>query len=349
MAGFGHPRRVVVAVPDIGHDDGRLAEEQAFRERVVAAMVDHRSRLREHRRLRKPRLHDHIAGHIRVLVLVAAHIHQRAIARRPHRRDDALEEFRVARAQRAERHVKQRPIVVLGEARHRVGLLLPHAAFQVLELLGIERVLALEFHRLGVEQEVEKGRGLEELPDRVGLLAVLLEKRVEVGVKRPDHFVEAAAIALVAGVVVFAAARQVGRDGLVLDLVFRARDDAHPGLARLLDGGKQDHVIDADQVGLDAGQHARQVFLRPARAVHDRGPAVFDVSVDLLVRTFAEVGDVAVDEVLPELRHLLGRHGLGQVHRMRLEAVALIHLHEAWIGQEHRLVPAPLHGLGDAD
>ena len=103
------------------------------------------------------------------------------------------------------------------------------------------------------------------------------------------------------------------------------------GLAEPLDGGEQDHVVDADHVRLDAGEDTRQVLLRPLRAVDDRLPALLDVVVDLVDRRLAEVRDVPVDEVLPELRHLLGRHGLGEVHRVGLESVALVDLDEARI------------------
>ncbi len=166
---------------------------------------------------------------------------------------------------------------------------------------------------------------------------------------RLDHLVEAVAVARVACGVVLAAAGEMRRDVRILDLVLRARDDAHPGLAELLDGREQDDVVDADEVGLDLGQHARQVLLRPLGAVDDRRPAVLHVVVDLVVGRLAEVRDVAVDEVLPELRHLLGRHRLGEVHRVRLEAVALVDVDEAGIGEEHGLVAERLDGLRDAD
>ena len=101
--------------------------------------------------------------------------------------------------------------------------------------------------------------------------------------------------------------------------------------------------------GLTLVEHAGQVLLRPFGGVDDRRPAILHVVVDLVVGRLAEVRDVAVDEVLPELRHLLGRHRRGQVHRMRLEAVALVDVDEARVGQEHRFVAARLDGLGDAD
>ena len=151
-----------------------------------------------------------------------------------------------------------------------------------------------------------------------------------------------------AGPVVLAAAGQVRGNRLVLDLVLRARDDSHPGLAEPLDGGKQDHVVDADHIRLDAGQDARKILLGPLRAVDDRFPAFLDVVVDLVDRRLAEIRDVAVDEVFPELRHLLRRHGLGEVHRVGHESVALVDLDEAGVGQEDRPVSPRLEGLGDA-
>ena len=121
------------------------------------------------------------------------------------------------------------------------------------------------------------------------------------------------------------------------------------GLSVLLDRREEDHVVDADHVRLHLREHARQILLRPLRGVDDRGPAVLHVIVDLVVGRFPKVRDVAVDEILPEFRHLLGRHRRGEIHRMRLEAVALVDRDEARIGEEHRLVAERLDGLRDAD
>ena len=121
------------------------------------------------------------------------------------------------------------------------------------------------------------------------------------------------------------------------------------GLPVLLDRREEDDVVDADHVRLHLREHARQILLRPLRGVDDRRPAVLHVVVDLVVGRFPEVRDVAVDEVLPEFRHLLGRHRRGEVHRMRLEAIALVDRDEARVGEEHRLVAERLDGLRDAD
>ena len=291
----------------------------------------------------------HVRRHVVVAVHVVADVHERAVAAFAQRRDDALEKRGVPRPEAAERDVDQRPVVVGREGRHLVGRLLPYAAFEILELLGVERMGAAVGQRLGVEHEVQMGRGLEELAQRIGLFAAVREEGVEVVVDRPDHFIEAVAEGLVAGGVLFAHARQMRRDRVVLDLVLGARDHAHPWHAVLLDRGEEDDVVDGDDVGLDLGKDARQVLLRPFRAVDDRGPAVLHVVVDLVDRLLGEVRDVAVDEVLPELGHLLGGHGFRQRHGMRLEAVALVDRDEPWVGQEHRLVAARGDRLRDAD
>ena len=241
------------------------------------------------------------------------------------------------------------PLVVRGEPRHFVRLLPAHAPLQVLEPTGVERCRASELHRLRIQQQVQMGRCLEELAERVRVLPALGEEAVEVVVDGFDDLVEALAERTVPGPVVLTAAGQVRRYRLVLDLVLRARDDPRPGLAEPLDGGEQDHVVDADHVRPDPGQDARKILLGPLRAVDDRLPAFLDVVVDLVDRRLAEIRDVAVDEVLPELRHLLGRHGLGEVHRVRFESVALVDLDETRVRQEHRLVTACLDGLGDSD
>ena len=185
------------------------------------------------------------------------------------------------------------------------------------------------------------GRGLEELTEGVRVLPALGEEAVEVVVDRLDDLGEALAERAVPGPVVLAASGEVWRYRLVLDLVLRARDDPHPGLAEPLDGRKQDHVVDADHVRLDPGQNARKILLGPFRAVDDRLPAFPDVVVDLIDRRLAEVGDVSVDEVLPELRHLLWGHGLGEIHRMGFESVALVDLDEARIRRKTACVHVP--------
>ena len=51
---FRNALGVVMAIPDIGHDERRLAKIQALIERVVAPMMDHRIGLRDDRRLGIP-------------------------------------------------------------------------------------------------------------------------------------------------------------------------------------------------------------------------------------------------------------------------------------------------------
>ena len=58
---------------------------------------------------------------------------------------------------------------------------------------------------------------------------------------------------------------------------------------------------------------------------------------------------MAVDEIDPELRHFLGRQRLRQIDRMGLEAIALVDIEKARIGQEHHLVAELLERLADAD
>ncbi len=101
--------------------------------------------------------------------------------------------------------------------------------------------------------------------------------------------------------------------------------------------------------GLDLRQNAGQILLRPFGAVDDRLPAILHVIVDLIIGALAEIRDMAVDEVLPELRHLFGRHRRRKIDRMGLEAIALVDIDEAGIGQEDGLVAERLDGLGDAD
>lgn len=54
MPRFRNALGVVMAIPDIGHDESGLTKVQAFIERVVAPVVDHRIGLRDDRGLGIP-------------------------------------------------------------------------------------------------------------------------------------------------------------------------------------------------------------------------------------------------------------------------------------------------------
>ena len=173
------------------------------------------------------------------------------------------------------------------ERGHLVRRLPPDAALEILELLRRQLVTPLELHRRRIEQQVHVRRGLEELAERILLLAGRFEKGVEVVVDRLDDLVEPLAVAPEAFFIVGGKTRQMRRDVRILDLVLRAGDDTHPWLTTLariaLDRRKQDHIVDADDVRLDLLQHSRQVLLRPFGGRHDHPPAILDVIVDLLI------------------------------------------------------------------
>ena len=60
-------------------------------------------------------------------------------------------------------------------------------------------MLAVELHRLRIEQQVHERAILEEVADRVGGLAVLREKAIEVLMDRVDHVVEVFTVGGVTG------------------------------------------------------------------------------------------------------------------------------------------------------
>ena len=194
---------------------------------------------------------------------------------------------------------------------------------------------------------------LEELAQRVLLLSHGGEEAVELLVDRLDHRIEALAIGGMRLLVLGTGTRKMRRNVRVLDLVLRARDDAHPwlavGLGIALDGREEDDVVDADDVRLHLVENAGQILLRPFGGLDDHAPAVLHVIVDLLVGALAEVRNVPVDEVDPELRHLLRRQRLRKIHRMSLEAIALVNVEKAGVRKEHHLVAQFLQRLPDAD
>ena len=180
-------------------------------------------------------------------------------------------------------------------------------------------------------------------------MADLGQELVEAGMGRLDQFQEPLLELLEARLVLLMAAGEMGRDIGIGDLVLRAGDDADPGLARRLDGGEEDHIVDADHIGLDAVEMGRQPLMGDDGAVDDRLPDRHHVSRKLADRREPEMGQMAGDEIGPELRHLLVREPAGHVDEILLEAVFLEHALEAAVADEDRVVAALAQLLGDAD
>ena len=162
-----------------------------------------------------------------------------------------------------------------------------------------------------------------------------------------DHLVEARPKTRMPLEIAGLASRQVRGNRRVLDLVLRAGDDADPRYAVLLDRREQDYVVDANEVGSNLRQHPRQVALRIAGAVDDGRPTLLHVVIELVVRRLVEIGNVPVDEIFPEASHLLGRHRLGKIDRIRLKIIAAVDLDEAGIRQEHGLLARSRNRLRD--
>ena len=157
MAGFLDAGGVVVTVPDVGHDDGGLAEIQALGETVVAAVVDHRVDLWNDRGLRVPAGDMDVRWHVGIFAFVFLHVDQRTIGQFGQDLDDPLEQRSVTGTQTAEADIEKGLVVVGLEMRDGVLLVLSDTALEVLKPFRIERMAALELHRLRVEQEVEMG------------------------------------------------------------------------------------------------------------------------------------------------------------------------------------------------
>src|SRR4026209_1285773 len=97
-------------------------------------MVDHRIDLRNHGRLRKPPVDNHVRRYAAVLVEVVANVDQRTYRHAADRSDQLLQQIYVSGAQRSEAHVEQRLVLVGLELGNDVRRLLAHAALEVLEL-----------------------------------------------------------------------------------------------------------------------------------------------------------------------------------------------------------------------
>lgn len=78
VAGFVDAGGVIVAVPNIRHDDGRLGEVETFREGVVASVVNDGIDLRDDRRLGEPVFENDVFRNVRIGFEITAYIHQDA-------------------------------------------------------------------------------------------------------------------------------------------------------------------------------------------------------------------------------------------------------------------------------
>src|SRR5687767_11934587 len=105
-------RGVVMAVPNIRHDQRRLAEIETLGEGIVAAMVNDGIDFGDHRRLRKPAVDADIAWNIGVPILVVADVDECPHGHLAEKRYQPLEKIYVAGAERAETHIQQRLAVV---------------------------------------------------------------------------------------------------------------------------------------------------------------------------------------------------------------------------------------------
>jgi len=257
LAGFMDAGGVVVAVPDVGHDYGGLSEIEAFGKGVVAAMMDDGVNLGDDGRLREPLIKDEIFRDVRIGVEVAADIDEGTNGELAERIDEALKSFCVTAAERTEADVDERLAGVFFEGGDGVGLLGADAALKVLEFLRIERAAAAEFHGFGIEKEIEIRRGFEKLAEGIRRFVAGGEEGVEAGVNGGNDIIEVALVASETVEIVLAAAGEVGRDLRIGDFVFRARDDADPRLGGLLDGGKEDDVVDTNEVGADFVENSR--------------------------------------------------------------------------------------------
>jgi hypothetical protein len=123
---------------------------------------------------------------------------------------------------------------------------------------------------------------------------------------------------------------------------FSEQDDAHPRTAGALDGREQDHVVDRDQVRLDALQVGIQRVFGDDRGIDDRFPHRDDIGRQLVDRRQAEMRLLLGDEVRPELGDLLVRHAAGHVDQVLLEAVFLEHALEPTVADEDRVRPVPV-------
>ena len=177
----------------------------------------------------------------------------------------------------------------------------------------------------------------------------LLQERVEPRMGRLDQIEEPVLEDLEAGMVVLVAAGEMRRDIGIGDLVLRAGDDADPGTAGTLDRREQDHVIDRDQVRLEALEMRVQPLFRQHRGIDDRLPDRDHIGRQLIDRREFEMRHLLGDEVGPELGDLLVGHAARHIDQVLLEAVFFEHALEALVADEDRIVAGGFQLLRDAD
>ena len=151
------------------------------------------------------------------------------------------------------------------------------------------------------------------------------------------------------GLVVLVAAGEMRRDVGIRNLVLGTGDDAHPGAAGALDRREQNHVVDRNQIRLDALQMGIERVLGDDGGIDDRLPHRDHIGGQLVDRRQAEMRLLLGDEIGPELGDLLIRHAAGHIDQILLEAVSLKHALEAPVADEDRTMAVFPELLRDAD
>ncbi len=119
--------------------------------------------LGNHRRLREPLIQNDVAGRSGIGIKIRADIHQRPYWQLAESIDQSLQRPCIAASKRTETYVNDWLVGIVGKTRQRVRLLRAHASFEVLEARGVQRLAAIEFYRLGIEQQIQKRRRFEKL------------------------------------------------------------------------------------------------------------------------------------------------------------------------------------------
>ena len=348
-AGLVDALRVVVLVPEDRERNHRLAEVEALRRRVVAAVRDDEVDLRQDRRLGEELLAPHVVRELELGVLRALR-HDEPVRRVREHLDEAAHQLDVGRAEAAEREVDERALPLAKRVREVERRVRPADARvePVPGRRGRARPLVVDLG--GVEREVEPRRLVDQLAVRERRCTALDAEGGELLVQRGEDAGVLVPIRLPARRVGDRVARERRRQRGVLQLERVARDDPCPRAPGGGDRREADDVVLDHDVGLDLGQDLRQSVVDVARPVAERTERRLDELAQLVERRLAEDRCGLADEVLPELpRLLLGLRRRAESHQPLLEPLCLEAPRERLLDHEHDPVPSFAQHLPDAD
>ena len=340
---------VVVLVPEERQRDHRLAEVEALRRRVVAAVGDDEVDERQQRGLREELGAPHVRREVVLLVLRSLGDDE-SVRRAGEHLDQATHQLDVGRAQAPEREVDEPPLAgrdPVRELDRAIGA--AHAGVEAVPRRA-ERRRALVVDLGRVEIHVQPGRLVDELA--LGQAAAPRSTQNALNSACRSRWTRAYSARKSSQPARSSTrvAREDRRESRDPSAPAGCRRRCAPRAARLLDRRERDHVVLDDHVRLELVEDLAQPVVDVARAVAERAECRLDELAELLDGRLAEDRRGLADEVLPELAgRLLDLGRRAEPHQPLLESLRLEAARERLLDHEDDAVPALLQDLADPD